>query len=230
VQWSPDGREIVFIDGCGITIATATGTRPRCIGLGGNDPTWSPDASQIVLEKNTRDANTLQIVTRDGLLLKTIPISVGFPTNLAWSPRGDRIAFDLAYDSHAGPGIYVVRQDGNAVDRLTTLADDRQPSWSPDGTRILFVRRGWELWIMDADGANERKLLVVRRARGAPEDSTASAVWSPDATKIAFSSPGARWISIYTLRTRKRKTIQLRLPRNVVVSWNERLDWQPIRP
>jgi Tol biopolymer transport system component len=229
VQWSPDGREIVFVGQCGITIATATGTHRRCIGVDGFDPSWSPDGSRLVLEKNTPSSYTLQIVTRGGRLLRTIPIKVGFPANLAWSPLGDRIAFDLASDTDAEPGIYAIRQDGTAIERLTTVADDSQPNWSPDGRRILFVRRSYELWVMDADGTNEQKLLVVPQVRAAPDDATASAVWSPNGTKIAFSSPGARWISIYTLGTRTRKTIRLRLPRAVVVSWNERLDWQPLR-
>jgi Tol biopolymer transport system component len=226
VQWSPDGREIVFVGRCGITIATATGAHRRCISVDGGDPSWSPDGSRLVLEKNTPSSYTLQIVTRGGRLLRTIPIKVGFPANLAWSPLGDRIAFD-ASDVHAEPGIYSIREDGTALERLTTVGDS-QPNWSPDGRRILFVRRSYELWIMDADGTNEQKLLVVPH-RAAPDDASASAVWSPDGTKIASSSPGARWISIYTLRSRTRKTIQLRLPRAVVVSWNERLDWQPLR-
>jgi Tol biopolymer transport system component len=173
-------------------------------------------------------AYTLQIITRRGRLLRTLPIKVGFPSNLAWSPLGDRIAFDLAHDIDATPGIYATPQDRLEVERLTTL-EDSQPSWSPDGGRILFVRRSYELWIMDADGTHEQKLLVVQRSRLAPDDSTASAVWSPDGTMFAFSSPGARSISIYTLRTRTRRTIRLRLPRGIVVNWNTRLDWQSLR-
>jgi Tol biopolymer transport system component len=230
VRWSPDGREILFSSRCGITFATATGTNRTCLGVDGSDLSWSYDGSRIVLEKNLPGgAPTLQILTRDGYRLMTLPIKVGFPSNLAWSPLGTRIAFDLGNDVYnEKPGIYAISQDGTAVKRLTTT-DDNQPNWSPDGKRIVFVRRGYELWIMDADGTNEHKLLVVQRGRGAPDDATASAVWSPDGTKIAFASPGARSISIYTLRTRTRRTIRLHLPPGVEVNWNERLDWQPIR-
>ena len=35
--------------------------------------------------------------------------------------------------------IYVMDADGSKVERLTDdPADDRYPSWSPDGTRITF--------------------------------------------------------------------------------------------
>lgn len=222
VQWSPDGREIVFIGDCGVAIARADGTHRKCVGVNGFYPSWSPDGSRLVLERNVPGAYTLRIVTRGGRLLTTIPIAVGFPANLAWSPLGDRIAFEVE------GSIYAIRPDGTALERLTTGLDS-QPNWSPDGRRILFARRDYELWLMNADGTNQQKLLNVRRVPDAPDDAAAGVVWSPDGTKIAISSPGARSISIYTLRRRTRKTIQLRLPRGVVVSWNERLDWQPIR-
>jgi Tol biopolymer transport system component len=230
VQWSPNGREIVFIDQCGITIATATGTHRRCLGVDGFDPSWSPDGSRLVFERNTPDVYTLQIVTRDGRLLTTIPITVGFPRDLAWSPLGDRIAFE-ASEINQGASIYLIRPDGTGLSQLTTGPREtgRQPNWSPNGKRILFIRNSYQVWVMDADGSHQRKLLVVPRSRAAPDEGAASAVWSPDGTKIAYASPGARSISIYTLRTRTRKTIPLRLPRGFVVSWNERLDWQPIR-
>jgi dipeptidyl aminopeptidase/acylaminoacyl peptidase len=222
VQWSPDGREIVFLDHCGVTIAKANATQPRCIGIDGSDASWSPDGSRLVLELNTPDAYTLRIVTRAGRLLTTIPITAGFPASLAWSPLGDRIAFEAEGD------IYTVRPDGTNIERLTTGGYKSWPNWSPNGKRILFVN-GQAVWIMNADGTHSRKLLVVPRMRDAPDDSVATAVWSPDGTRIAYSSPGARWISIYTLRTKRRTKIRLPLPRGVVVSWNERLDWQPIR-
>jgi Tol biopolymer transport system component len=234
VQWSPNGREIVFLGPCGITIATATGTHRRCVGLDGVDLSWSPGGSRLVFERNTPDDYTLQIATRDGRVLATIPITVGFPGYPAWSPLGDRIAFGASFSAKQGEpdpyDIYAIRPDGTALEQLTRgRALDGQPSWSPDGKRIVFIRNSYQLWVMDADGSNQRKLFVVRRSRGSPDDATASAVWSPDGTKIAYSSPGARSISIYTLRTRTRRTIPLRLPRGFVVSWNERLDWQPIR-
>jgi Tol biopolymer transport system component len=234
VQWSPNGREIVFLGECGITIATATGTHRRCVGLDGVDLSWSPDGSRLVFERNTPDDYTLQIATRDGRVLTTIPITVGFPGYPAWSPLGDRIAFGASYSANGGEpdpyDIYAIRPDGTALEHLTTgRALDDQPNWSPDGKRILFIRNGYQLWVMDADGSNQRKLLVVRRGNAVADETTATAVWSPDGTKIAYALPGARSISIYTLRTRTRRTIPLRLPRGFVVSWNERLDWQPIR-
>ena len=52
--------------------------------------------------------------------------------------------------------------DGTNVKRLTNSpANEIEPKWSPDGTRIVFCsdRSGdWDLYIMNADGSNVEKL------------------------------------------------------------------------
>ena len=80
--------------------------------------------------------------------------------------------------------IYSCNADGSNVTRLTdNAAVDGDPVWSPDGTRIAFIRYvdingPGGLYIMNADGSN-----VVQRtfARGAQNPA-----WSPDGTRIAF--------------------------------------------
>ena len=64
------------------------------------------------------------------------------------------------------------------------------PRISPDGSRVLYVRRSNDimtdktrgnLWIVDSDGANHRPLLSGRENYSQPR-------WSPDGTRIAYVS------------------------------------------
>ena len=232
VQWSPDGHEVVFVSGCGITVAMANGSKRRCVAgtKHYSDPSWSPDGSQFAATAFVAGDDEIVIVTGSGGLLTRISIEVGHPLTPSWSPTGDQIAFVALNRENYKTDVYAMRRDGTALERLTTDGMSTRPSWSPDGTRILLVKGLSQVWVMDADGSNKRRLLVVPRASVNDNvDDLASAVWSPDGTKIAYSSSGARWISIFTLRTRTRREIRLALPRGVVVGRYDPLDWQPIR-
>jgi TolB protein len=76
---------------------------------------------------------------------------------------GGRIAF--MSDRDGNWEIYVTRDDGTGLKRLTNNAsDDGLPTWSPDGKTIAFVSNQggpWAVWAMNADGSNRRKLFDI---------------------------------------------------------------------
>ena len=57
-----------------------------------------------------------------------------------------------------------MRDDGSKQLRLTTNeADDLDPVWSPDGSRMAFVSHLYgpgEIFVMDYDGGNQRRLTT----------------------------------------------------------------------
>ncbi len=91
-----------------------------------------------------------------------------------------RFVFQVA----TGGDIYTVNADGSNLTRLTTGMD---PSWSPDGSQITFVRwtTPWGIYIINAGGSNESLLFSSNVAR-AP-------VWSPDGSQIAFHFETEGW-------------------------------------
>ncbi|HEX7846814.1 MAG TPA: PKD domain-containing protein, partial [Chitinophagaceae bacterium] len=81
--------------------------------------------------------------------------------------------------------IYTCNADGSNVTRLTNNAGaDGDPAWSPDGTRIAFIRNmdiygAGNLWIINADGSNPVQRTFTNDAK--------NPAWSPDGTRIAFT-------------------------------------------
>jgi TolB protein len=111
----------------------------------------------------------------------------------AWSPNGRRIAF--VRSGPRGRDIYTMKADGSGQAAVTrNRKDDFDPSWSPDDRRLVFsrqvtkdqpdigVRGDREIFAVNSDGSH-----LVRLTR-TPEESELDPAWSPDGTKIAFST------------------------------------------
>jgi Tol biopolymer transport system component len=103
----------------------------------------------------------------------------------AFSPDGQRIAFR---SSREGGGIFVMGRTGEAVRRVT--GSGFNPSWSPDGTMLVYATErvglmplNWEgvseLWVVPVDGGEARRLGsgdgVMPR-------------WSPHGHRIVFQT------------------------------------------
>ena len=191
---------VVNADGSGPRQVTRSGTFK-----GG--PSWSPDGTRMafILVRNpgspTNPRPQIGIVNADGtgerVLTREGRVNVrrepdGAVTVLetaddanapAWSPVDDRIAFWSGIETRYGQ-VWTIRSDGTESRQLTEDPAHRNsddPSWSPDGKQILFsTGRGGrnELWVMDADGGNERKVSDIDAA---PFPGRAS--WQPVTTR-----------------------------------------------
>jgi TolB protein len=98
-----------------------------------------------------------------------------------------RLTFDT-YRDNGFAEIYTMNADGSSLSRLTNnSADDIDPVWSPDTSKIAFESRrdgNSEVYVMNADGTGQVNLTNRPGSGFAGFD--AEPAWSPDGTKIAF--------------------------------------------
>ena len=170
-----------------------------------HSPSWSPDGKRIAFLSD-RDGHFMNgiptteiyVMDADGRNQQNLTNNPSYDSSPSWSPDGKRIAFDSNRDGRFNFEIYVIDTDGRNLQRLTNNPDpnghpdDRYPSWSPDGKRIVFSARReghvvhnrditYEIYVMDADGGNEQRLTDNRNNDWYP-------AWSPDGKRIAFSA------------------------------------------
>ena len=93
--------------------------------------------------------------------------------------------------------IFSLNFDSQRVDQLTSGGESWNdcPKWSPDGKRIVFIsnRTGTpEIWTMNADGTDEKRVTNEDRWHNTP-------AWSPDGQKFVFCANYDGNVDIYTM-------------------------------
>lgn len=183
----------------------------------------STDVALVISAEGTRAVQTRivqEAATSEAIAAAATATELARPTaTLAPTPIGgaELIAFDSSRNGNRD--IFVMKSDGSGLVQLTdNEADDGDPVWSPDGTRILFgsLRDGdWELYVMDPDGSNVNQLTDNSNIDWAGK-------WSPDGTRIVFASDRDGNLEIYAMDADGSN--QMRLTTNTVIdafpSWS----------
>jgi TolB protein len=120
-----------------------------------------------------------------GSLLRRLTFGDGDNRAPAWSPDGQRIAFES--NRNRNWDVYSMRADGSDVRRLTDDPHfDGSPRWSPDGQRIAFSSDragGLDIWVMSAADGSQLTNLTLNSP--SPDYDPA---WSPDGKQLAYTS------------------------------------------
>jgi Tol biopolymer transport system component len=205
-QWSPTGDQIAFVrhgaDRVETSFGSVTSSALWVMNADGSDPhsvvtndrgasitffSWSPDGTQFAYGSYGRGPEGIFTTEADGSNRRHV--FEGSGGTILWSPDGSELLFDSTL------GISIMNADGS---KLRTLIGGEQMQryaafrWSPDGEQILYVRpveesREDQLWVIDADGSNERLVAedLTWRSEGF--------AWSPDGAFVTFERGGDIW-------------------------------------
>jgi TolB protein len=145
-------------------------------------PTYSPDGRWIAFNTGRFGDAVPQVMLMpaEGGSAETLsPYEYGgggYYTSPDWSPQGDLVAFHGRIDRRGRYHILVanLEDDGRVLRQLTSVGNNEDPTWAPDGRHLVFVgERSWGfgLMIVDVTTGETRPLLGGRRV-GLPD-------WSP---------------------------------------------------
>lgn len=214
-SWSADGARVVYqrMSRLGSTehlVPTVSADAEFDLLLSEPFPSFSRDGEKLLysqygpgksaatgLDSSSTSNTSIEMMNAEGSDKHTLFRREGFSAfSAVWSPAGNDIALSVGrYFRAAGlpPGqIALVKPDGS--DFRLIVDDDMNngfPSWSPDGTRLVF-KRGRQLVIMPV--ANRR---IVPLTDGSHYDNFPQ--WSPKGDAIMFTSDRDGDFELYTI-------------------------------
>lgn len=182
-SWKIDTRGIFFRD----FIGGRGGQVTRFVedGL----PTWSPDGISFAFATR-REGDRVPRIYRGDQLGKS-DFSIGFQGEYPATLPDGRLVVRGCLPS-GDCGMFIIGPNGGGETKISNERSDTAPAPSPDGSKIAFMSSGrgatnWEIWVMDPNGANPRRLTNNGNNDGLP-------TWSPDGKSIAYvSDAGGVW-------------------------------------
>ena len=159
--WAPAGDRIAYGSRDGLAVVNLVGGQPQTLASRGDQPAWSPDGTRIAYIVDDQ----LAIIGADGsgnVVLTSGPAIHASPN---WSPDGQRLVFVSRTSPDPQLRIELMNADGSERVHVTWVSktgfgplDAVDPSWSPDGSMIAFVKwdddsRSTDVYTIKPDGS-----------------------------------------------------------------------------
>ncbi|MEX2226267.1 MAG: hypothetical protein WEB52_07460 [Dehalococcoidia bacterium] len=190
VHWAADGPRVA-LGGASASVTEPGGSEARSLKTGNaHKVVFSPDGARVAVLM----VETLMIASVEGPERDVVyegEAERDIVQDVDWAPDGARITFTVTHQDASGgrasTSAYVAALGGDVREISSVDLYGGLAYWSPDGETLAQVRKAtftdpYEAWLMDADGANARKL-----ASGAGY-CCEQLHWSPDGARIAVSS------------------------------------------
>jgi len=202
-SFSPNGRHLAYSGRGGeaetfhIWVrALPTGAPQQLTQGAANDvcPVWSPDGSSLAFLRVTDDGEQYFVIPAAGGAERKIADtdaleeSTTIRPSISWMRDGKSLAV-VRSENNKPPAVFIATVDPGAPRRLTDppagTPGDSNPSISPDGQTVAFVRNvageAGDVWLCDTSGGSLRQLTFDTRA-------TRGMAWTPDGRDIIYSS------------------------------------------
>ncbi|MFB3829550.1 MAG: protein kinase [Bryobacteraceae bacterium] len=206
-SFSPDGNQVAYswngekqdnfdiyvkLIGPGGALRLTTNPAPD------RSPAWSPDGRWIAFLRISPGGRTAVMLIpalggpeRKTAEITTLAASLYLYSHLAWTRDGRALAVSHAGGAGETSGLFLVSTETGEKRRLTT-GYALSPAFSPDGSRLAYVRQSGtsacDLYVMDVAAdltpkGEPRRLTFLNEAVGGP-------AWTADGREIVFSSGG----------------------------------------
>lgn len=170
--WSPDGTQIASCiqssgPDAGIWVMNANGSGKTHLTSYGLWPTWSPDGSQIAFQVSANGDTDIWVMdAANPAGAHPYCSRPGSDLDIVWSP-GPGILFAGLTDNTNKYEIYSCNTTSGITRLTTSVGEDYEPTWSPDGSMVAFYSqrkkpgggKGGGIWVMNADGSAPQFLI-----------------------------------------------------------------------
>lgn len=186
--FSPDGKWIAFVStrqgkyGIWIMSHDCKVKKRLTTKITDEHPSWSPDGKKIVYTAFSKGNYAIWQMDKDGN--NKVQISGTGEHCPSYSPGGEYIAYvkDIC--------IWKMKVGGTGKELLAKGDENREPSWSPDGKRIVFILQKYQpicnVVVINADGTGRQQLTTGPTGAKSPH-------FSPEGNRIVYIGKGRRF-------------------------------------